>query len=257
MNIDDRALKARAAIQRHLREIESIPTNAASDGNFVLARQRLSRWRDRVIGSLAQHVDSQESERFSKLRKGSYRPNEPLQNLVDEVQMYQGFLEALAEELERDPSQILGTDVAVPEPRARSPRIPQGFDQREADRFKKLHPTISRKCQALYESGEFAEAVEKSFKIVRDRLRNLTGYETGGDAFGKGRLHVKGAAARHVDGDFNTAVKFLTMAIDNFRNEKSHTSDARIDDPNRAYEYLTLSSLALNLLEDAEVIAAR
>ena len=43
------------------------------------------------------------------------------------------------------------------------------------------------------------------------------------------------------------------MAIDYFRNEKSHTSDAKIDDPVRAYEYLRLSSLALNLLEGAEV----
>jgi hypothetical protein len=44
------------------------------------------------------------------------------------------------------------------------------------------------------------------------------------------------------------------MAIDRFRNEKSHTSDAEIDDPIRAYEYLRLSSLAMNLLEDAEIL---
>ena len=44
------------------------------------------------------------------------------------------------------------------------------------------------------------------------------------------------------------------MAIDRFRNEKSHTSDSKIDDPIRAYEYLNLSSLALHLLEGAEII---
>ena len=105
----------------------------------------------------------------------------------------------------------------------------------------------------LYENGSYAEAVEKGFKVVRDKLRNLTTYETGSDAFGKGKLHVKGATAPHVDRDFNEGVKFLTMAIDQFRNEKVHTADAKIEDPIRALEYLRLSSLAMNLLDNAEI----
>lgn len=117
-----------------------------------------------------------------------------------------------------------------------------------------LNADVYAKCHDLYEKGAYAEAVEKSFKVVRDRLRKLTGYETGSEAFGKGKLHIKGAAAPNVDQDFNNAVKFLTMAIDQFRNEKSHTSDAKIDDPIRAYEYLRLSSLAMNLLENAEIV---
>jgi len=117
-----------------------------------------------------------------------------------------------------------------------------------------LHPDIYTKCHDLYEKKTYSEAAEKGFKVVRDRLRKLTGYETGSEAFGKSKLHIKGAAAANVDDDFNEAVKFLTMAIDRFRNEKSHTSDAKIDDPIRAYEYLRLSSLAMNLLEDAEIL---
>jgi len=116
-----------------------------------------------------------------------------------------------------------------------------------------LHPDIYAKCHELYENGTYAEAVEKGFKVVRDRLRSLTGYETGSEAFGKGKLHIKGAAAANVDQDFNDGVKFLTMAIDRFRNEKSHTADARIDDPVRAHEYLRLSSLAMHLLQDTEI----
>lgn len=119
-----------------------------------------------------------------------------------------------------------------------------------------LHPDIFSKCQSLFEKAEYPEAVEKSFKVVRDRLRDLTGHETGSEAFGKGNLHVKGATAPNVDEDFNQAVKFLTMAIDMFRNEKSHTSNAKIDNPQRAYEYLTLSSLAMNLLDQAEIATA-
>jgi len=45
-------------------------------------------------------------------------------------------------------------------------------------RFADLHPEISTRCLSLFESGAYVEAVEKSFKVVRDRLRALTNYET-------------------------------------------------------------------------------
>ena len=38
------------------------------------------------------------------------------------------------------------------------------------------------------------------------------------------------------------------MSIDRFRNEKAHTADGNIDDPVRALEYLSMSSLAMRLL---------
>ena len=94
--------------------------------------------------------------------------------------------------------------------------------------------------------------LKKGFKLVGDRLRALTGYETGSDAFGKGRLYIARAAATDVDEDFQNGVKFLTMAIDRFRNEKSHTESGNISDPIRAYEYLCLSSLVMHLLEGAQ-----
>lgn len=119
--------------------------------------------------------------------------------------------------------------------------------------IKSLHPEIYARCRKLFDAGDYAEAVEKGFKVVRDRLRTLTTHETGSDAFGRARLYVEGAAAAHVDDDFQNGVKFLTMAIDRFRNEKSHTADGNISDPVRAYEYLSLSSLAMHLLDKAVV----
>ncbi len=123
----------------------------------------------------------------------------------------------------------------------------------EAPMLNRLHPAIVKKCEKLFQDRHYGEAVEKSFKTVRDELRNLTGYEKGSEAFGKGRLHIDGAAASHVDADFNEGAKFLMMAIDMFRNEKSHSSDANIKDPIRALHYLTLSSLAMYFLDKASV----
>ena len=51
-----------------------------------------------------------------------------------------------------------------------------------------LHPLIYDNCRALFAKGAYAEAAEKGFKVVRDRLRKLTGFETGSEAFGKGGL---------------------------------------------------------------------
>lgn len=119
--------------------------------------------------------------------------------------------------------------------------------------FPNLHREIVLKCKKLFADGSYPEAVEKSFKVVRDRLRELTGHEKGSDAFGKGNLYISGASAPNVDADFQAATKFLLMAIDMFRNEKSHTSDGNIDNPQLALEYLHISSLAMNLLDRASI----
>jgi uncharacterized protein (TIGR02391 family) len=115
--------------------------------------------------------------------------------------------------------------------------------------IKGLHPELYTKCRTLYADGSYGDSVEKGLKVVRDRLRFLTSYETGSEAFGKGKLYVPGAAASEVDDDFQNGVKFLTMAIDRFRNELSHTVDGNISDPIRANEYLRLSRLAMHLLD--------
>jgi len=133
-------------------------------------------------------------------------------------------------------------------------RLPLALPESEdAAGIKSLHAEIYSRCHTLYAGGDYAEAVEKGFKVVRDRLRALTTHETGSEAFGKGKLYVDGAAAPHVDDDFQNGVKFLTMAIDKFRNEKAHTADGNITDPIRAYEYLRLSSLAMHLLDRAHI----
>lgn len=119
--------------------------------------------------------------------------------------------------------------------------------------FLNLHPKIVTKCKKLFNDGSYPEAVEKSFKVVRDRLRELSGYEKGSDAFGRGHIYIKGSSAKNVDEDFQAGVKFLTMAIDMFRNEKSHTSDGNINDSHLALEYLHMSSLAMNFLDRAMI----
>lgn len=156
-----------------------------------------------------------------------------------DVGLIKQFLRNKAEGMRREKEKVLGSEIK---------------DTKSDFKMVTLHPLIHNKCESLFKNKEYSEAIEKGFKVVRDRLRELTGHDTGSEAFGKGNLHVKGAAAPHVDFDFNEGVKFLTMAIDKFRNEKSHTADGNIDNPLRAYEYLVLCSLAMNLLDNSEII---
>jgi len=131
-------------------------------------------------------------------------------------------------------------------------KIERGLEA-ENSNYYALHPEIITRCSNLIETEAFPQAVELSFKIVRDRLRKIAGFETASDAFGKGKLYISGAAAEHVDSDFNEGAKFLMMAIDRFRNEKSHTSEGNIHDREHAFQYLALSSLALRFLDRAKV----
>lgn len=159
-----------------------------------------------------------------------------------------GYLSVVASPLDRRPMQGDATQVTLP--------LSVSAARNVGGSPIRLHPAIENASLRLFENGHYGEAVEKSYKVVRDQLRALTGYETGAEAFGRGGLRITGAAAPHVADDFNEAVKFLTMAIDRFRNEKSHSSDGHTDNPDRAREYLAMSSLAMHLLDQAEAAAA-
>lgn len=214
-------------------------------------KQGLERWKDRLIAFLEQDITEEEADKFKTIkypRSIMTRDTDPFTNFDSEVDAYCSYLANLIKDLQSNPPYWLNI--------IKSTRIKIQNKERNTKRAQdlaNLHPNIYSKCHELYEKGAYPEAVEKGFKVVRDKLRELTGHEKGSDAFGKGKLHIKGAAANHVDDDFNEGVKFLTMAIDRFRNEKSHTSDAQIEDPTRAFEYLTLCSLAMRL-DNAEIL---
>ena len=112
-----------------------------------------------------------------------------------------------------------------------------------------LQKDIFDHVQKLLNDGHYFNAVEEAYKIVRKKLKNVSGKEKATDAFcnsnyGKifGRL-----PADDVEKDFFEGVKFLHMAIQFLRNEKAHTP-ARDLDKNLAIHYIALASLAYDLI---------
>jgi uncharacterized protein (TIGR02391 family) len=124
---------------------------------------------------------------------------------------------------------------------------------KERDLIDRLNPLIVENCGELFLSGHYSEATINGYKTVRDRFRELTRFEKGSDAFGKGKLYINGSVAEHVDDDRQKGVLHLAIANDCFRNVGAHTSSRLVSDSINAYEHLAGCSLLLNYLEDTKI----
>jgi len=103
--------------------------------------------------------------------------------------------------------------------------------------------------QKLLNSGHYFNAVEEAYKIVRQKLKDITGKEKAGDAFNDLNYEkIFGHQPRdEVEKDFFEGVKFLHMSIQFLRNEKVHTPAYDLD-KNLAIHYIALASLAYDLI---------
>lgn len=112
-----------------------------------------------------------------------------------------------------------------------------------------LQNEIFDHVQKLLNDGHYYNAVEESYKIVRKKLKDITGKEKATDAFSNSNYEkIFGhQPADETEKDFFEGVKFLHMAIQFLRNEKAHTPSCDLD-KNLAIHYISLASLAYDLI---------
>lgn len=112
-----------------------------------------------------------------------------------------------------------------------------------------LQKEVFGHVQKLLNSGHYFNAVEESYKIVRQKLKEITGKEKAHEAFAELNLvKIFGHnPTNDVEKDFFEGVKFLHMAIQFLRNEKAHTPAQDLD-KNLAIHYISLASLAYDLI---------
>lgn len=113
-----------------------------------------------------------------------------------------------------------------------------------------LQKNIFSHVKNLLNDGHCFNAVEESYKIVRDKLKEITGEQQAHKAFQEGNYkklfgHNPG---NEQEQDSFQGVKFLHMAIQYLRNEKAHTPSKEID-KNLAIHYIVLASLAYDLID--------
>lgn len=112
-----------------------------------------------------------------------------------------------------------------------------------------IRPEIYEHIKRYLATQDYYHAVEESYKIVRQKLKDLTGEEKASQAFCETNIEkIFGHAPKDdAEKDFFEGIKFLNMAIQKFRNEKAHTP-AKPLDRNLAIHYISLASLAYELI---------
>jgi|GEM_PF-1735463 len=113
----------------------------------------------------------------------------------------------------------------------------------------KINEDILKHVKTLLETEHYFNAVEESYKIVREKLRSITGKEKAHEGFKDGNYEIifGHKPQNDTEKDFFEGVKFLHMAIQNLRNEKAHTPANKLD-KNLAIHYIVLASLAYDLI---------
>ena len=112
-----------------------------------------------------------------------------------------------------------------------------------------LQKEVFDHVQKLLNSGHYFNAVEEAYKIVRQKLKDITGKEKAHEAFTESNLEkiFRHKPQSEAEKDFFEGVKFLHMSIQFLRNEKAHTPAQDLD-KNLAIHYISLASLAYDLI---------
>lgn len=112
-----------------------------------------------------------------------------------------------------------------------------------------IHEDIYVHIGQYLATGDYFHAVDESYKLVREKLREITGKERATDAFAASNIEkIFGHQPRtDAEKDFFEGVKFLNMSIQFLRNEKAHTPATPLEH-NLALHYISLASLAYDLI---------
>lgn len=122
-----------------------------------------------------------------------------------------------------------------------------------------LNDAVFSHIKKYLENDDYFHAVEESYKVVREKLREITNKEKATDIFNMNaenrKYHEKifGEVAEEdsPEEDFYRGVGYLNLSIQFLRNEKSHTLATTLD-KNLALHYISLASLAYDLISGNE-----
>lgn len=123
----------------------------------------------------------------------------------------------------------------------------------------KIRDEIYGHIKSFIDSGHYFTAVEEAYKVVRQKLKDITGEEAAAAVFGENALNAKhwanvfGSAPQTgtPEADFMRGAGYIHLGVQYLRNEKSHTTATSLD-KNLALHYISLASLAYDLISRVE-----
>lgn len=129
-------------------DLAELATASRRSGDTDSGFERLKRWKERAARRIGEGVSLAEGRKLEAKKKMSFRMGDPVGNLVDEAQMYDGFLSALAQEIAEHPKDVLdrpllkneeaSDPVAVPGPKGTAVFLVHGHDELNLLRLKEL-----------------------------------------------------------------------------------------------------------------------
>lgn len=156
--------------------------------------------------------------------------------------------------------QTLHDELAAAFPVAEAGRTPVAFTTQatvSGSRIEiEIHDDIYAHIEPFLAAGDYFHAVEESYKVVRERLRELTSKEKATDVFNQAShgfeqyyevLFGKANPLNDAEKDFFRGAGYLHLAVQFLRNEKAHSLAAPLE-PNLALHYISLASLAYDLV---------
>ena len=119
----------------------------------------------------------------------------------------------------------------------------------------KISSDVYNHIKRYLDTEDYFHAVEESYKIVREKLKEITGKEKATDIFNMNaentrfheQLFGKQADLGSPEADFFRGVGYLNLTIQFLRKEKIHTLATTLD-KNLAIHYVSLASLAYDLI---------
>lgn len=120
-----------------------------------------------------------------------------------------------------------------------------------------LHPYIAKGCAPLFVNGHYTQAVEESAKAVFQYLREVTGLTIDGAALAQTAFSIKTPLLAFSDLSDETKkneqigfMEMLAAFAKGVRNPLAHTH-GRLEESQKAFEYLALASLFCRRIDDA------
>ena len=120
-----------------------------------------------------------------------------------------------------------------------------------------LHPYIAKGCSQLFIDAHYAQAVEESAKAVFQYLRAITGLTIDGSALAQTAFSVKSRMLAFSDLADETKrseqvgfMEMLSAFAKGVRNPLAHTL-GKLEEAQKAFEYLALASLFCRRIDDA------
>ena len=266
MTVSPRAAEAIYIIVKQLGALNGIAKSAKSSGDARLGFERLGRWKARTVRLLSESIHPNEGQKLQDKQTFSFRTyGDPLDNLLDAVRIYSGFLVSLSEELKNHPEDVL--DVPTPSNEevttVKAPQLTSKRETKDTDELllylfdsMQFHPKIVEASRKLFKDSHYTDAIFRAFTEVNNYVKAKTELELDGKALMSKVFRVDEPVIKlnnlntQSERDEQEGFMFLFMgAMVGIRNPKAHDNIIQTD-PLKTLEYLALASLLMRRAEE-------